>query len=179
MGENIEFIEFYCNDSDMDEIAELYCKTFLAKDYSRKEKQLAIQNITKHANYKGFKGLKAKDGKGNIVGFSYGYTSVPEQFYRQKIAEQLSETECKTWLYNSFEFVELAVSPYFRRLGIASKLHDMLIENIDHRTTVLTTRIDNNPAINLYRKKGWKLIKNNAPVISENNLQVILGKEIN
>lgn len=169
---------FYVDDSDIEEIGELYCITFLGKDYSFEDKDGAIKNLNKHSNYEGFKGFKAKDDSGNIVGLAYGYTSLPEQFYRQKIAIQLSEIEINTWFKNCFEFVELAVSPSYKRLGIASKLHDILLEKTNHGTTVLTTGIENNPAINLYRKKGWELIKKDVPVISEDNLQVIMGKEI-
>ncbi|MFA1821136.1 GNAT family N-acetyltransferase [Virgibacillus oceani] len=179
MDENIEIIQFYYNDSDLDDIGGLYCRTFLEKGFSREDKENAIKNINKHTNYKGFKGLKAKDREGNIVGFTYGYTSLPKQFYRQKVAEQLSEVEINTWLNNCFEFVELAVSPSYKRLGIASELHDSLLEKNSHKTSILTTGVDNSPAINLYRKKGWKLIKSVAPVISDGNLQVIMGKLMN
>ncbi|RLL48283.1 N-acetyltransferase [Oceanobacillus piezotolerans] len=178
MKENIKITPFYCNDPDLEEIGELYCIAFLNKNFSLEDKEKAIININKHADYEGFKGLKAINTLGNIVGFSYGYTSIPKQFYREKIANQLSEIEIHTWLNNSFEFVELAVSPSYKRLGIASRLHDTLLEMIDHRTAVLTTNVNNLPAINLYRKKGWELIKTNAPVLSNHSLQMIMGKEI-
>lgn len=175
---NIEIAPFYINDPAIEEIAELYCMTFLGEDFSLKDRESAMKNITKHANYEGFKGLKAKDEKGNIVGFSYGYTSLPAQFYREKIAAQLSEKEINTWLTDCFEFVELAVSPHYKRIGIASRLHDSLLESKNHRTAILTTGMENIPAINLYRKKGWERIKKDAPVISRNNLQIIMGKTL-
>lgn len=175
MANNIKIIPFYQNDPDLEDIVELYYKVFL-KDFSLNDEENAIRNINKHAGYDGFKGLKAKDGKGNIVGFTYGYTSMLGQFYHQKIANQLSEVEINTWLDNCFEFVELAVDPDHRRLGVAGKLHDWLLENLSHKSSVLTTGVGNDPAINLYRKKGWQLIKSNAPVISEDNVQMIMGK---
>lgn len=174
--ENIEIVHFYSNDPDLEKIGELYCMTFLTNDYSLEDKEKVIKNVKKHANYKGFIGLKAKDNKENIIGFTYGYTSLPKQFYREKIANQLSEIEKNTWLFNCFEFVELAVNHSYKRLGIASKLHDILLEDINHKTAALTTGIENKPAINLYRKKGWKIIKKDVPIISEENLQVIMGK---
>ncbi|MEC5425796.1 GNAT family N-acetyltransferase [Virgibacillus sp. C22-A2] len=177
--ENIEIVHFYYNDPDIEKIGELYCTIFLTDDYSLEDKENAIKNIKKHASYEGFIGLKAKDNKGNIIGFTYGYTSLPEQFYRGKITKQLSELEIKTWLFNCFEFVELAVNHSYKRLGIASKLHDILLENINRKTAVLTTGIENIPAISLYKKKGWEIIKKDAPIISEDNLQVIMGKVLN
>ncbi|WP_100013176.1 GNAT family N-acetyltransferase [Lentibacillus sediminis] len=145
----------------------------------RGDKGNIIKNINKHTNYEGFRGFQARDEEGNIIGFTYGYTSLPEQFYRQKIAEQLSEAEIKIWLSSCFEFVELAVDATYKRLGIGSKLHDVLLEEVDHNTSILTTNVENSPAVNLYQKKGWKVIKSHAPVISEDSLQVIMVKEIN
>ncbi len=58
-------------------------------------------------------------------------------------------------------------------------MHDVLLEEVDHNTSILTTNVENSPAVNLYQKKGWKVIKSHAPVISEDSLQVIMVKEIN
>lgn len=80
---------------------------------------------------------------------------------------------------NCFEFVELAVDTSFKRRGFGSTLHDFLLENVDHHTSILTTGTENSSAVNLYRKKGWKVIKSHAPVTSEADLQMILVKEIN
>jgi ribosomal protein S18 acetylase RimI-like enzyme len=178
MAEDIEVIQFASNDPDIDSIGELYCMTFLGEKYSVEDKQNAIKNIQKHARYEGFKGVKARDRDGNIVGFAYGYTSLPGQFYREKVEAQLSVEQINTWLGDCFEFVELAVSPAFRRLGIANTLHDVLLNGVNHRTALLTTGIDNSPAISFYEKKGWEAIKANAPVISEGHLQLIMGKEL-
>ncbi|HEX7064090.1 MAG TPA: GNAT family N-acetyltransferase [Bacillales bacterium] len=93
-----------------------------------------------------------------LIGFAYGYSSLPGQFYRGKIAAQLSETQANDWLSDCFEFVELAVNPSYKRLGIASQLHDILSDNVDYKTFILTTWVHNSPAINLYKNKGWELI---------------------
>ncbi|WP_052400597.1 GNAT family N-acetyltransferase [Oceanobacillus jeddahense] len=179
MIENIKMDYFYQDDSDIEKIAELYCMTFLTADYSHEDKGNAVKNLRKHAGYEGFVGIKSRDEAGNVIGFAYGYTSLPNQFYREKIADQLPEDQIDSWLYDCFEFVELAVHHSYKRLGVASKLHDALLANTNCKTAVLTTGVKNKPAVNLYRKKGWELIKNDAPVISEANLQVIMGKILN
>src|SRR5699024_7463338 len=91
---------------------------------------------------------------------------------------QLTEAQSKEWLDNCFEFVELAINPSYKRQGIGGLLHDTLFENIDHNNSVLTTGINNIPAIKLYNSKGWALIKENVPVITDDDLQVIMGKRI-
>ncbi|WP_093855241.1 GNAT family N-acetyltransferase [Tenuibacillus multivorans] len=114
-----------------------------------------------------------------MVGFTYGYTSLPQQFYRQKIEQQLSVDERNTWLGHCFEFVELAVDSSYKRQGIGGQLHNELLSNLTHQTSILTTHIDNLPAINLYKQKGWDMIKTNAPIITADHLQVIMGKRLN
>lgn len=165
-------------DEDLHSIAALYCKTFLGDNYTCEDFESAIKNINKHTSYEGFKGLKAKDENGTLIGFTYGYTSLPDQFYREKLAAQLTDQQQIEWLNDCFEFVELAVDTKVKRLGIGGKLHDRLLSEIDHDTSVLTTSVENSPAINLYIGKGWKVIKENAAVISMDDVQVIMGKRI-
>lgn len=178
MKQSMDIVPFHPGDDDIEKIGELYCTVFLGKGWSIADKENVIHNIIKHAGYQGFKGLKAKDGKGDITGFSYGYHSLPGQFYRGKIAEQLSEHEIDTWLEDCFEFVELAVHPFFRRRGIAEDLHHLLLDDLNQRTAVLTTGVHNGPAIHLYRKLGWEIIKKDAPVIPRDDLQIIMGKKL-
>ncbi|WP_339283426.1 GNAT family N-acetyltransferase [Oceanobacillus sp. FSL K6-3682] len=179
MLENIEIDYFNSNDSDIEKIAKLYCMTFLTDNILLEDKENAVKNIRKHTGYEGFIGLKCKGAKGKLIGFAYGYTSLSKQFYREKIANQLSDDKIDFWLADCFEFVELAVNHSYKRLGVASKLHDELLANTNCGTAVLTTAIENKPALNLYKKKGWEVIKKDAPIISKDNLQVIMGKVLN
>jgi ribosomal protein S18 acetylase RimI-like enzyme len=57
-----------------------------------------------------------------------------------------------------FEFVELAVRPDLQRRGIGVRLHDALLEGIDAPTAVLSTEVDNEPALALYRGRGWQVV---------------------
>ncbi|MGP4108525.1 GNAT family N-acetyltransferase [Virgibacillus sp. L01] len=165
-------------DEDLHSIVALYCKTFIGDTYTSQDFESAANNINKHTSYGGFKGLKAKDENGTLLGFTYGYTSLPGQFYREKLAAQLTDLQQINWLNDCFEFVELAVETKVRRMGVGRKLHDRLLSKINYDTSVLTTSVENNPAINLYISKGWEVIKENAAVISMDDVQVIMGKRI-
>ena len=57
----------------LQEVANLYCRTFMGNEYSNLELAAAEENIQKHTKYEGFIGLTAKDLKGKLIGFSYGY----------------------------------------------------------------------------------------------------------
>ncbi|MBP1949676.1 N-acetyltransferase [Virgibacillus litoralis] len=178
MIDNIIIIPFDKKNEDLHSIAALYCKTFIGNTYTSLDFESAVENINKHTSYNGFRGLMAKDKSGTLIGFTYGYTSLPGQFYREKLAAQLTDKQQIEWLNNCFEFVELAVENKVKRMGIGGKLHDRLLSEINHDTSVLTTSPENNPAINLYISKGWEVIKENAAVISMGDVQVIMGKKI-
>jgi ribosomal protein S18 acetylase RimI-like enzyme len=57
-----------------------------------------------------------------------------------------------------FELVELAVRPDLRRRGIGARLHDELLSGLDSPTAVLSTEVDNEAALGLYERRGWKLV---------------------
>lgn len=178
MKSDINIYSFDANDPDLECLGKLYVLAFIGEHYASDDKHNAMLNIEKHAHYEGFKGLKAKDANGEVIGFAYGYSSLPGQFYREKIAAQLTDAQLSYWLADCFEFVELAVSSSHQRLGIASRLHDTLLDDIGYKTSILTTWMHNHPAIHLYENKGWELIKEEAPVITRDNPQVIMGKAV-
>lgn len=175
MDNTITVSPFYTNDSDLQSIGELYCLLFSREESSPEDIKRAVENINKHTSYEGFQGFKAKDEDGRLAGFAYDYQSFPGQFYREKPAAQLTEAEIIYWLKDCFEFVELVVEPSCKRRGIGSLLHDRLMMENGNEMSVLTTWVANQPAIRLYEKKGWQLIKSNVPVVSADNPQVIMG----
>ncbi|MFD1019882.1 GNAT family N-acetyltransferase [Thalassobacillus hwangdonensis] len=157
---------------DITSVAELYCRVFSS------DVETAEQNISKHAGYLGFKGVLATDENGSTLGFAYGYTSLPGQFYREKLVNQLTQAQIEEWLEDCFEFVELAVNPDHLRKGIASKLKEHLFKGLSKQTSVLTTATDNDAALQMYKRNGWEVLHPSAPVLSEANPQVIMAKKL-
>ncbi|UOQ42861.1 GNAT family N-acetyltransferase [Halobacillus salinarum] len=162
---------------DVQACAELYCHVFIGDDFTNKDFQISLENLHKHSIYEGFKGVKAVNENEDIIGFAYGYTSKPGQFYREKLIEHLLEIK-HLWLNDCFEFVELAVHPGHTREGIGTKLQNHLLEGLPHHTAVLTVSVTNQPAFHLYRKRGWETLQYNAPLISKDDLQMILGLKL-
>ncbi|WP_163527663.1 GNAT family N-acetyltransferase [Halobacillus ihumii] len=160
-------------DEDVNEMIDIYSNSF----EDTKPEQV-LEMITKHVTYKGFSGVKYVDENGGALGFAYGYTSFPGQYYREKIAAQLTDKEIQQWLTDCFELVELAVEPASRKKGIGRLLHDELLQTVNHTTSILTTSIDNVPAIELYRQSGWQVVKEHAVVIPEVPPLLVMGKEL-
>ena len=154
------------------QVSELYMQVWKSEDLSIKKR------ILKHSTYEGFRGFIIMTEEDRVIGFAYGYTSLPGQFYHELLAKELNEKEYKLWLQDCFEFVELAVHPSYRKKGYGKMLITKLLEDVDNKTTILTTQMDNTSARSLYESLQWKVLK--APFYPGNSKEpyVIMGKEL-
>jgi ribosomal protein S18 acetylase RimI-like enzyme len=114
--------------------------------------------LPRHAERGGFRFLAAEDG-GRMVGFTYGYLGGTGQWWHDLVSEKMTDEQEARWLVpGHFEFVELHVRPEYRRRGLGGALHDELLRGLESRTAVLSTQTDNEPALALYRERGWQVV---------------------
>ncbi len=156
----------------LNEIANLYQQVWNTEDNSIRER------VMRHAGYEGFRGFAALSDKGEVAGYAYGYSSLPEQYYHGLLSKEFNSAEYDEWLTDSFEFVEMAVHPSFRNQGLAKKLVNILVDAAAHHTAVLTTQHDNEPARNLYESLGWCVLKDCFYPNGEENPYIIMGKKL-
>jgi ribosomal protein S18 acetylase RimI-like enzyme len=97
----------------------------------------------------------------DIVGFAYGYTSVPGGWWRQTVSAELTPDQTEFWLDDCFELAELAVVPGFQRQGVGRRLHDLLLARLPHGTALLSTQENNEPATLFYNRLGWSVVRSN------------------
>jgi ribosomal protein S18 acetylase RimI-like enzyme len=114
--------------------------------------------IRRHATYPGYRGLVAITPAGEVVGFAYGTTDLPGQWWHDQIARLLGPSATAHYLTGSFAFAELAVSAAYRRQGLGQRLHDALLAGLPHRRATLSTQLDNLPARSLYARLGWQTL---------------------
>jgi ribosomal protein S18 acetylase RimI-like enzyme len=113
------------------------------------------ESFIHHARRGGFRCVVAKEQEHGVVGFGYGYTSKPGQWWRDVVEEGLGRENAKKWLSDAFEFVELAVLPTMQGQGIGGRIHDELLRGLPNQTAVLSTYQAESPALKLYRQRGW------------------------
>jgi ribosomal protein S18 acetylase RimI-like enzyme len=114
--------------------------------------------LPRHAARAGFRFFTAEERR-RMLGFSYGYLGAPGQWWHDLVSATMTDEQRRHWLApGHFEFVELHVRPEFRRRGIGGTLHDALLEGLESRTAVLSTQVDNDAALALYRGRDWQIV---------------------
>jgi ribosomal protein S18 acetylase RimI-like enzyme len=112
--------------------------------------------VRRHAGYGGFRAFGAFNLRSRLLGFSYGYTSIPGLWWREQVAAPLSLADREEWFTDAFEFAELHVHPSAQGNHLGSQLHDQLVRSHPHRTALLTVMHRSTRARQLYASRGWQ-----------------------
>ncbi|MFT4011775.1 MAG: GNAT family N-acetyltransferase, partial [Nocardioidaceae bacterium] len=79
----------------------------------------------RHAGRDGYRLAVAVDGD-EVIGFAWGYVGQRGQYWADLAGDALPRDVAAQWVGDHFEFVELAVSPAYRRHCLGQALHDQL-----------------------------------------------------
>lgn len=140
------------------DIVDIYRKAFAHPPYNEGESSVIRFSVAfdRHLQRQGYRCIVARpSAKGPIIGFAFGYTAQPGQWWRDTVASVLTPEQVQRWLSDCFELAELAVAPAFQGRGIGGKLHDTLLANLTHQTAALSTIQAESNALHLYRKRGY------------------------
>jgi len=131
-----------------------------ALGYSLSSQRVLAQGavVRRHAERAGFRAFGAFDTAEKLVGFTYGYTSLPGLWWREQVAAALTVHQQQQWLSDAFELVELHVHPSFQGLHLGSRLHDSLIREVPNRTALLSVMHRSERARQLYFSRGWQVL---------------------
>jgi ribosomal protein S18 acetylase RimI-like enzyme len=114
--------------------------------------------VGQHLERDGFRFVAEEDDQGRLSGIAYGYQGSPGQWWHDRVATAMTAPQRGTWLRRGhFELVELAVRHDLRRQGIGGRLHDAVLEG-ERGPALLSTQVDNEPALALYRSRGWETV---------------------
>jgi len=163
-----------------DGLADVYAEAFAAPPH-REPPEAAVrfrESLARHAALPGFRAAAAWAAGADLVGFGYGHTSLPGQWWHDRAAGALAPEKAARWLDGPFVVVDLAVRPRSQRQGIGSRLHDLLLEHLPHAAAVLSARQDDAGAQRLYHGRGWQEIGRDIVFVPGGDPYVILARRL-
>jgi ribosomal protein S18 acetylase RimI-like enzyme len=128
-----------------------------------------------HTTNQGFACRAAILDDGRLVGFSYGYTTRPGQWWHDLVRRAVSRDIAAQWLSDAFELSEMHVLPDYQGMGIGRRLLGSLAEGIPHRAMLLSTPDGDTKAFRLYRAMGFRDLARNYLFPGDSRPFAVLG----
>jgi len=164
-----------------EDIIHIYRQAFEGAPYFKSEAEVTSfrQSLSRHNKRPGFHLLIARNVKTEqCVGFTYGYSGQAGQWWHDIVVKAMEPRTAAIWMADNFELVELAVLPAYQGFGIGGALHDRLLNSQTHLKAVLSTLQCETAALQLYRKRGWKILIDGLRFPSSNRVYLILGIDL-
>src|SRR3712207_2482564 len=95
-------------------------------------------HMLRHASFDSFRCRAALNADGTMLGFGYGYTSLPGQWGHGLVRRAISH-DSADGLGSAFELSERHGLPAAQGAGLGERLLRSLAEGLPHRTMVLST----------------------------------------
>ena len=108
-----------------------------------------------HTTRMGFEAVAAFDPAGALIGFGYGYTTRPGQWWYDQVADALGRARSRQWLRDTFELCEFHVRPDQQGMGVGRNLLRTLLGGVAHPHVVLSTPDSDTRAFRLYRSESF------------------------
>lgn len=129
------------------------------------------------ATFPGFTARAAFEGE-RLIGFCYGYTTEPGQWWNELVRHAVSDAAADDWLVDAFELSEFHVHPDAQAHGIGRALLVALAGGLPHRTMVLSTPDGDTRAMRLYRGVGFQDLARDHYFPGEARPFAVLGREL-
>jgi ribosomal protein S18 acetylase RimI-like enzyme len=110
--------------------------------------------VAAHAQRGGFRAAATLGDAGELLGFGYGYTSGPGQWWHDQVRSALRRDERKAWLSDCFELVELHVRPDAQGHGLGRRQLEALLDGVPNATVLLST-----PEADEHASRAWRLYR--------------------
>ena len=110
--------------------------------------------IATHLRRTGFRAVATLTVDGRLVGFGYGYSSGPGQWWHDQVRGALDQASRERWLTDCFEVVELHVLPAAQGHGIGARQLTGLLSMANGTTTLLST-----PEADERVSRAWRLYR--------------------
>lgn len=159
----------------VDDAMRIYVRAMRYADHTGMQRAVSAR---KHAALDGFASRAAIDQDGRLVGFGYGYTTKPGQWWHDLVRRAMDRDAAAEWLTDAFELSELHVLPDHQGIGIGRRLLMSLAAGIPHEVMLLSTPDTDTRAFRLYRDVGFTDIARNYMFPGDVRPFAVLGSRL-
>jgi ribosomal protein S18 acetylase RimI-like enzyme len=110
--------------------------------------------VAAHAHRPDFRAVATLGDHDELLGFGYGYRSIPGQWWHDQVAAALRREQRRVWFTDCFELVELHVRPDAQGRGLGARQLTTLLTGVPQRTVLLST-----PEADERRSRAWRLYR--------------------
>jgi ribosomal protein S18 acetylase RimI-like enzyme len=157
-----------------DEAMRIYVK---AMGYSAQTGVQRAMTARRHTSNEGFACRAARGSDGKLLGFGYGYTTLPGQWWHDLVRRAISADDLG-WLTHAFELSELHVLPSAQGGGIGRRILEALSADIPHEAMLLSTPDADTRAFRLYRWMGFEDLARNYLFPGDSRAFAVLGAHL-
>lgn len=160
-------------------IEEVYLDAFSAPPYheDRSAARAFVERLRSQADREGHRLPVALEG-GRVLGFAYGYTTRPGQWWHDRVTPELEPSLVERWFADAFVLVEFAVLGGARGRGIGGALLDHTLRGQPQRTALAMAHQEANPAVSFYLARGWRVLAEGFRFHERDASRLILGREL-
>ena len=149
-----------------------------AMGYPRHAAEQRAITARRHADNHGFASRAAVLEDGTLVGFGFGYTTKPGQWWHDLVKRELGRELAAGWLSDAFELSELHVLPDYQGHGAGRDLLLQLAGGIPHSAMLLSTPDADTRAFRLYRALGFEDLRRHYLFPGDSRPFAVLGARL-
>ena len=159
----------------LDEAMAIYVRAMRYPDHTGAQRAVSAR---KHADFDGFACRAAVTDDGTVVGFGYGYTTRPGQWWHDLVRRALVREQAEGWLDDAFELSELHVLPTHQGQGLGRQVLVELADALPHAAMLLSTPDSDTRAFRLYRDTGFVDLARNYLFPGDGRPFAVLGARL-
>ncbi|MGW2868721.1 GNAT family N-acetyltransferase [Kitasatospora sp. NPDC001225] len=146
------------------QLKEVFAEAFAEPPYGEgpSDVERAFRRFRSQARRRGFRAAIAFDGD-SVVGMAYGYPLSADTGWWDTLVDPVPGDLRLEDGRRTFGLFELAVRPRWRRQGIATRMHRVLIDGIDNVRVMLNTQPEATAAQASYRAWGYTRVGSAIP----------------
>ncbi len=145
--------------SILDELSTMFAVVYAEPPYSSTDEDLDIfrQRFDTQSRTEGF-AIATASVDDFLIGFTFGVPLAPTTSWWSRILTPRPADVTAEWPRRTFAVIEMGVRPDWRRHGVATRLHDLLLRDRPEERATLTAHPGAVAAQAAYRRWGWRKV---------------------